>query len=102
MEETDASDSEFDLESETVESTNLLAVEDELEEDDEDPIEILHSALRICRDQKAKGNDRFLREFARSLKSTQMMVEEVTALQNRRSMPRTWARHKHQATMYYR
>ena len=101
IEEADPSYSESDLESEACEGNDLVSVEDE-PEGNEDLISILQSALEICYDQKTKGNRRFLREFAESLTSAQKLVDEVAALQNRRSMPWTWAKYKHPATMYYR
>ena len=86
---------------------SLAPVEDGPEDDDgnndgEDIGSILLAAAEICKDQKAKGNKIFLEKVAASQASTRRLVEEITSLRNRRSMPQTWARYKHPATMYYR
>ena len=71
-------------------------------EEGEDLISVLQAAVENCSDQKAKGNQKFIQKFAASQASTRKLVEEITSLRNRRSMPQAWASYRHPATMYYR
>ena len=105
IEAADDDDLESDSELEVAEDDSLAEVEDELDDDveeGEDLISGLQAAVENCSDQKAKGNQKFIQKFAASQASTRKLVEEITSLRNRCSMPQTWASYRHPATMYYR
>jgi MULE transposase domain len=63
---------------------------------------IMGDAMVILEEQAAKGNTRFVEKFMSSSQSICTLVDEVHSLQNRRSMPATWGRYRHPATMYLR
>ncbi|KAJ6093841.1 hypothetical protein N7499_003172 [Penicillium canescens] len=79
------------------------------EEDDQEavPLEIqvaefrtvMQEAIEIFEDQVAKGNEKFVERFIASNQINRTWVEEVKHRRNMRSMPRTWGRCKHPATM---
>ena len=58
-------------------------------------------ALEVIREQQAKGNERFGKKFAGMYASLETFVEEDKALENRRTMRRTWDTWKHPLTMYH-
>ena len=102
-------DWESDVGSEAMESeaAQLQALESEAEDRQDDDAserigQILLSAQKIHDDQKAKGNKRFLGEFAKTLNPLSKLIEEITSVQNQRSMPKTWAKYKEAATRYYK
>ncbi|KAJ6019708.1 ATP-dependent DNA helicase PIF1 [Penicillium canescens] len=82
------------------------------EEDDQEavPLEIqvaefrtvMQEAIEIFEDQVAKGNEKFVERFIASNQINRTLVEEVKHRRNMRSMPRTWGRCKHPATMYFK
>jgi hypothetical protein len=83
--------------------------ESESEPDEEAvPIEVrvaecrkmMQGAMDLFEDQVAKGNDAFLERFMVSTQSIGVLLEEVKHRRNKRSMPRTWGRYRHPATMY--
>jgi hypothetical protein len=87
--------------------------ESESEQDDDDeqeavPMETqvaqfqktMEDALELFKEQVAKGNDKFAERFMASTQSIGILMEEVKQQRNQRSMPRTWGRYRHPATMY--
>jgi hypothetical protein len=55
--------------------------------------------VELLKDQQAKGNKKFLRKVMESSGMMVTLVEEVSCLQQQKTMPRTW---KHPATKYYK
>ena len=60
-----------------------------------------HLALEVFREQQAKGNERFIKKFMGMYASLETFVEEVNALENRRTMRRTWDTWEDPLTMYH-
>jgi hypothetical protein len=58
-------------------------------------------ALNVFREQQAKGNEKFVEKFMAMYASIETLVEEVKAVENRRTMRRTWDTWKHPLTMYH-
>jgi len=58
--------------------------------------------LEIIKDQKAKGNHKFLKKVMTSTSGVQRLVQDVSSLERQRTMPRTWGSWKHPATMYFK
>ncbi len=100
------SDSESVLDPEVLEEDKLVTMEDEAaEEVDVEPfLSSMQSAIDLCREQMAKGNVKFVEAFmaANGMNQIQTLVEEIQRRKNQRTMPKTWSRNKHPATMYYR
>jgi hypothetical protein len=100
------SDSESDLDPDALEEDKLVTIEDEPAEevDLEGFLSSMQSAIDICRGQKAKGNVKFVEAFmaAKGMNQIPKLVEEIRKLENKRTMPLTWTRNEHPATMYYR
>jgi hypothetical protein len=102
------SDLESDVDPEALEEDRLVAMEDEME--DEPALEIdvggfvsmMQSAMDIFHEQKAMGNMKFVETFIAANAMNQTLVEEIQKRKNQRTMPMTWTRNKHPATMYYR
>ncbi|KAH8656329.1 hypothetical protein BGZ61DRAFT_500287 [Ilyonectria robusta] len=86
-------DSDEDFDPAIVEQDQLV----ELEEEGED----VEFALDVFREQQAKGNEKFVQKFMAMYGSIETLVEEVKALENRRTMRRTWDTWKHPLTMYH-
>ncbi|KAL4761087.1 uncharacterized protein BDW70DRAFT_51674 [Aspergillus foveolatus] len=61
---------------------------------------MMQGAMDLFEDQVAKGNDAFLERFIDSTQSIGVLLDEVKHRRNKRSMPRTWGRYRHPATMY--
>ena len=96
-------DDEEDIDPAAVDQDQSVVLD--LEEDAEDVdgfVSDMQSAMDIFREQRAAGNDRFVRKFMAANASNQRLVQEVKTLQNQRTMRRTWNAWKHPATMYYR
>lgn len=84
----------------------------ELDEDEKDeeavPMAIQAAEFRktmqdvmvVFEDQVAKGNEKFVEKFMASNKMNCTLLEEVKHRYNKRSMPQTWGRYRHPATMY--
>ena len=80
------------------------------ESDDEEavPMEIqwaefkkkMQDVMLLADEQAAKGNDKFVEIFIASNQANCTLLEEVKSLRNKRTMARTWDRHRHPATMY--
>ncbi|THC98128.1 hypothetical protein EYZ11_002416 [Aspergillus tanneri] len=64
--------------------------------------EVMQNAMNLFEDQVAKGNEKFVERFIASNQMNRILVEEVKRRRNMRSMPRTWGRCKHPATMYFK
>ena len=62
---------------------------------------MMRRAMAIYDEQEARGNKRFVEQFIESNASNQTLVEEIQHRNNRHTMPLTWSRKKHPATMYY-
>ena len=75
--------------------------EEDVEADDNKFASDMQLAVEIFREQRAKGNEKFVRRFRAMYASIETLVEEVEAVENRRSMRRTWDTWKHPLTMYY-
>jgi hypothetical protein len=78
----------------------------ELDDDTEEKLDAfetdLQRAVDIFREQRAKGNKKFLEKFMETPGgSMQKLVREIRARENQRTMPQTWGSWKYQATMYY-
>jgi hypothetical protein len=59
--------------------------------------------MEIFDDQYARGNKRFVERFIASNGANEVLVEEVQKLQQTHiTMPPTWAKNRHPATMYYK
>lgn len=63
---------------------------------------VLQSLMVINTDQLRKHNTGFVKKFMKTYSSMRTLDEEITKLQNKRTMPSTWKPHKHPLTMYYR
>lgn len=63
---------------------------------------VMQGAMDLFEDQLAKGNDAFLERFMDSSQLIGVVMEEVKHRRNKCSMPPTWGRYKHPATMYVR
>lgn len=98
------SDSESDIDPEALEEDKLVMMEDEpTEEIDVDGFLFkMQSAMDICREQNAMRNIKFVKMFMASNMMNETLVEEIQKVKSRRTMPMTWTRNKHPATMYYR
>ena len=96
----DGGDEEEDMDSAAVDQDQLVDLEDDVEDVDGFASD-MQLAMDIFREQRAAGNDRFVRKFMAANVSNQMLVQEVKTLQNQRTMRRTWTALKHPATMYY-
>jgi hypothetical protein len=94
--------------------TLLDSSESESEQDDHDEHEegesmeervaefrkVMLDAMGLFEDQVAKGNEKFVERFIASNQMNRTLVDEVKHHCNKRSMPRTWGRYRHSATMY--
>jgi hypothetical protein len=94
-------DDEEDIDPAAVDQDQLVDLEEDVEDVD-GFASGMQSAMDIFREQRAAGNDRFVRKFMAANASNQRLVQEVKTLQNQRTMRRTWIAWKHPATMYYR
>jgi hypothetical protein len=95
-----------DIDPVAVGEDEVVITEEEEEEEDVDAdgnrfASDLQLAVDIFREQQAKGNEKFVRKFMTMYGSIQTFVEEVKALENRRTMRRTWDAWKNSLTMYY-
>jgi hypothetical protein len=61
---------------------------------------VMRDAMVLFEDQVAKGNEKFVERFMASNQMNRTLLEEVKHRCNKRSMPRTWGRCRHPATMY--
>jgi hypothetical protein len=61
---------------------------------------VMADAMVLFEDQVAKGNEKFMERFMASNQMNRTLVEEAKHRCNMRSMPRTWGRYRHPATMY--
>lgn len=103
MQEDNAQDSVFD-------SSESESEQDEGEDDEQEavPMEIqvaefrkmMQDAMALFEDQVAKGNEKFVERFIASNEMNRTLLEEVKHRRNKRSMPQTWGRYRHPATMY--
>ena len=102
-----AEDSELESEEANFEDLSDEEVDESSEDeadgspDPQDSLAILQSALDIAQDQLQKGNREFVDRFIASNAANLVLVEEVDKERNRKSMGRTWFRHRHPATMYW-
>ncbi|KID82058.1 hypothetical protein MGU_10628 [Metarhizium guizhouense ARSEF 977] len=101
--------------------TVALDLEPESSESDEDrdgidddqeavPLEVqvtefrkmMQDVMELFEDQVAKGNEKFAERFIASHQMNRTLMDEVSHQRNMRSMPRTWGRYRHPATMYFK
>jgi hypothetical protein len=96
-------DEDEDFDPAIVEQDKLVNPEEEenVEADGNRFISNMQFALDILREQRAKGNEKFVRRFMAMYASIETLVEEVKELENRRCMRRTWDARKHPLTMYH-
>ena len=95
-----------------MDSSESESEEDEEEDDERESLSmemqvaefrrLMHDAMAMFEDQVAKGNEKFVERFIASNQMNRTLVEEVKQRLNRRSMPRTWGRCRHSATMYHK
>ena len=103
-----AEDSELESEEANFEDLSDEEVDESSEDeadgspDPQDSLAILQSALDIAQDQLQKGNREFVDRFIASNTANLVLVEEVDKERNRRSIGRTWFKHKYPATMYWK
>jgi hypothetical protein len=97
----DGDDADEDADFSTVDQDQLIDLEDDSEEDFDAFAADVQSAMDIVREQRAKGNSKFVQKFIAKHASIRTLVQEVKVLRNQRTMGRTWAAWKHPATMYY-
>jgi len=93
-------DSEEDID--PTPDNNQLVVESD--SDDDEIASFISDAekwIELIRDQKAKGNSRFLRKVMESSRGVRTLVQEISSIQQQRTMPRTWGSRKHPASMYF-
>jgi hypothetical protein len=93
-------DSEEDID--PTPDNNQLVVESD--SDDDEIASFISDAekwIELIRDQKAKGNRRFLRKVMESSRGVRTLVQEISSIQQQRTMPRTWGSRKHPASMYF-
>ena len=103
--ESDAnSDSESDIDPEALDEDVLVMIEDEPtpQINTEEFVSIMGSAMQIFHEQEAVGNMKFVEAFIASNGMNRTLIEEIQRLKSRQTMPMTWSRNKHPATMYYR
>ena len=62
----------------------------------------MQDVMLLADEQAAKGNDKFVERFIASNQANCTLLEEVKSLRNKRTMARTWDRHGHPATMYFK
>jgi hypothetical protein len=60
----------------------------------------MQDAMALFEEQVAKGNEKFAERFMASNRMNHTLLEEVKHRRNKRSMPQTWGRYRHPATMY--
>ena len=96
-------DSEDDasIDAAAADEDNLADPDDDLEEEFDAFESDLQQAVDIFREQRAKGNKKFLEKFMDVCRSMRKQVREIIGRKNQRTMPRTWGSWKHPATMYY-
>jgi hypothetical protein len=96
------SDDNTSINAAAADQDRLVELDDDLEEEFDDFESDLQRAVEIFREQRAKGNKKFLKNFIETPGgSTQKLVREVRTLENQQTMPQTWGSWKYQATMYY-
>jgi hypothetical protein len=61
---------------------------------------IMQDTMAVFEEQVAKGNEKFVERSIASNEMNRTMLAEVKQLRNKRSMPQTWGRYRHPATMY--
>jgi hypothetical protein len=95
---------ESDIDQETVKVGNPVGMDDEPESElDAEGFEtMMHSLMEEYHKQKALGNIKFMKAFIAGNSKNQMLMDDLQRLKSQRTMPLTWTRHKHPATMYYR
>ncbi|RDH27526.1 hypothetical protein BDQ94DRAFT_184479 [Aspergillus welwitschiae] len=96
----------LELELDSSESDSELGGSD----DDQDaiPMEIqvaefrktMQDVMALFEDQVAKGNEKFVERFIASHQMDRTLMDEVRHRRNIRSMPRTWGKWRHPATIY--
>ena len=84
-----------------IDQDQLVDLEEDAEEDFDGFVADVQSAVDIVREQRAKGNSKFVEKCIATHASIRTLVQEVKLLRNQRTMRRTWAAWKHPATMYY-
>ena len=98
------SDSEEDIS--LVPNNNQLAVESDSDDNEIDEIASFiadsEKFVELLRDQRAKGNRRFLRKAMETPgRGVQSFVREVSSLGRQNSMPQTWKQRKYAASIYF-
>jgi hypothetical protein len=97
----EAEETEEDIDPAAISEDLLVDLDEDCEENLSRFESDLQRALDIFRDQRAKGNSKFLDSFMSTCVKTQNLVQEITARENQQTMPRTWGAWKYMATMYY-
>jgi SWIM zinc finger len=85
-------DSEDDasIDAAAADEDHLTDLDDDLEEELNAFESDLQQAVDIFREQRAKGNKKFLERFIDVCRSMRKQVREIIARKNQRTMPRTW------------
>ena len=89
-----------------MELANLEDEDDEIPRLDlEESISIVVSIAELIKEQKAIGNVKFLEVYFANKpnhSSDKILLEEINQWKRQRTMPMTWSRNKHPATVYYK
>ena len=96
-----ADEADNDAASSIADQDQLVDLEEDVKEDFDGFAADVQSAIDMAREQRAKGNSKFVQKFITAYASIRTLVQEVKSLRNQRTMRRTWAAWKHPATMYY-
>ena len=101
MENTIDSELESDIDSAIIEEGNLVDTDEDTYSKLQASMSKVKFAVEIAQEQLDKGNSKFLEKFLDNNVSNILLAEELTRVRAQRTMPRTWASHKHPATIYY-
>jgi hypothetical protein len=96
-----ADEADNDAASSIADQDQLVDLEEDIEEDFDRIAADVQSAIDMAREQRAKGNGKFVQKFITAYVSIRTLVQEVKSLRNQRTMRQTWAAWKYPATMYY-
>ena len=99
--EDEEDEEDADTASSIADQDQLVDLEEDVEEDFDRFAADVQSAMDMAREQRAKGNNKFVQRFIAAHALIRTLVQEVKLLRNQRTMRRTWTAWKHPATMYY-
>ena len=85
-----------------IESDEDGAAEGDFEAEDDNEFEHeLEELLAAFREQRQKGNRRYIETLKKSLRKSRAHVAETRHLRGRRRIGKTWERYQHPATNWY-